>query len=475
MTSLPVVALLIALYVALLFAMRFIALKLLRMRMGAVSTAMPADANLDSLAQVRPATELQFERVDTRPASAEAIEARHAAAVRARWLLRLACALDLVIALAYMFILDTMVTSRGLLGDSMLGYMVLTTLYLTILRYPVYRRQYFARRGWLRDHRGGPLWLLEWVTSPRWQPVLRLLLLASAVQAVLEVWPSSPGIALVLALPTLLLAAAMVWLGRHVQHDPGLSLLFLRVFGGGASAQLTFKGLLERWQHVGLYYTVIDPARLRQRAQVVGWFRLIGGINVIWLSALVGAAYPAVVALLVLEWWMVYAPIFKLSVASRDGLTRLRNEAVRKPRTSSLSFRCLELPCYENTWRFTVGVVAGHVQVILMDLRDYTRGRQGSEFEINFLLDSVPLSHVLFLVLPQEEQQAAVQQVMRDRWQSLAADSPNLALANPSAKLFAVGMAPVASDMQRMMDELIGMAIIPRPPGAVSHGDAPAR
>lgn len=258
----------------------------------------------------------------------------------------------------------------------------------------------------------------------------------------------------------------MIWFGRYIQRTSGLSLLLLRVFGGEESAKLTFKGLLERWRHVGRYYTVIDRTRLRHRAEVIGWFRLIGGVNVIWLSAIVlgwQATVMVVVALLALEWWLVYFPIFRQSVVNREGLLKLLADAERAPRSSDLSFRSLEVPCFENTWRLTVAEIAGRVQVVLMDLRDYTRGRRGSEFEIDHLFDSVPLARVVFLVLPREDRLATVQQVLRHQWRTLATDSPNRVLSGPKAKLYAIEMDPPAADMQCLLDELIGMAIVASP------------
>lgn len=168
----------IPLYLALLFAMRNVMAARLRRQMHAASMLAPTETLLDTETEAPNVKRLGFERLDTQPASPDAELRRKELAARARWLFRIAFVLDLGFAAAYVFGTDYLSGTRG--SDSPLGFVGLIVFYLTLLRYPLYCRQFYGRR-WLQDLELPPVRLFLFSVSPRWQPMLRTLMLAAAV------------------------------------------------------------------------------------------------------------------------------------------------------------------------------------------------------------------------------------------------------------------------------------------------------
>jgi hypothetical protein len=461
---------LVVIYAALLWAMRRVMAALLLRQMEAVSKAAPGRNTPAGDTARRTKSKLGFERLDAQPLSPEVLRMRNAAVAPARRLFRLATALDMGAGLAY-------IEAAGDADKANVGYVAAAVLVIALLRYLMYRRQYFGRRGWLLGHMTGPMVLAEVVATPRWQPVWRGLLLAVAVLGIR--YAEKPAVGLALGAIAACQTIAMIWLSRRVRRDAGLSLLLLRVFGNDKAVRLTFGGLLDRWQHVGPYVTVLDASLLRQRTAFMTWGNYLLRVVVMWFAALVGWEQPlytvaVVLACLGVDATLMYRRISSQRVDSHEGLLKLLAAAGRQPRGSDLRFRTLEVSCFENTWRDAVAEFARRSRVVLMDLRGYTPGRTGCNFEVDFLFDRVPLARMAFLVQPQDL--SSVEQLLCERWQEQDEASPNLGLAQPTAKVYVTGSSP-EDDMQRLLDELIGIAAM-QPPASddaanlASAGDA---
>ena len=120
--------------------------------------------------------------------------------------------------------------------------------------------------------------------------------------------------------------------------------------------------------------------------------------------------------------------------------------------------------CHNNTWKIAVQEFARRSQVLLMDLRGFCSARKGCEYEVDFLLDAVPLSRVLFLVETGGDHDA-VRQLILDRWTFLSPSSPNLHLPDPVVRIY-VSTASDEADVQGILDLLIH---------ATRGADAPAQ
>jgi hypothetical protein len=465
------------LYVPMLFVVRLFVVWLLRRQMGQVSETAPADAPAAG-AETPARSRLRFERLERGSLSPEVEAARNAAVARSRRLFRIALALDVIAGVAYGFAFDSIDKSAFGSNDDVqliLGLVCLLGLpILALVRYAIHRRQYWGDRGALRENSSPPIWAARKLTDPRWQPLLRYLLPFSAAVIVVKFRPSLPSV-LVLALLVALHVTVMLWFDRAIQRNPGLSLLLLRVFGVRKSSALTLDALLDRWRHFGCYLTVMDPELLRLRTPIVTFGNYFLHFPVLALLLFADEWGPIALVMLpslLVVGWSMYRLIARQSVHNVEQLRQMLDLNRRRPRRTDITFRGLEVSCFDNTWRPAVAEAAGRADVVLMDLRGYTPDREGCRTEVNFLFDTLPLDRLLFLMEPGDE--AAIKQLLTDAWRSLARTSPNLGLTQPVAKLLVTrsieGLiarakdaftSDSANDVQHLLDQLIAIAAPP--------------
>lgn len=82
------------------------------------------------------------------------------------------------------------------------------------------------------------------------------------------------------------------------------------------------------------------------------------------------------------------------------------------------------LLCHTSVWQEAFHALLGHVDVVTMDLAGYTQENAGTRFEIRELMDTFPLSHVVWLADPWSDTDFLEGQ-LRATWAGLAAGSPN--------------------------------------------------
>jgi hypothetical protein len=100
-------------------------------------------------------------------------------------------------------------------------------------------------------------------------------------------------------------------------------------------------------------------------------------------------------------------------------------------------FRIAELFCAGDVWRAAVTSLMADAQVVVMDLRSFGRNNQGCVFELQTLLDTMPLPRLMLLV-DRGTQLPFLKQVLDARWQELRIDSPNARAAAPTVQLIEV-------------------------------------
>ena len=69
-----------------------------------------------------------------------------------------------------------------------------------------------------------------------------------------------------------------------------------------------------------------------------------------------------------------------------------------------------------------------------MDLRSFTKERKGCTEEVRQLYNRIDLHHVVFIV-NEETDMAFLRNTMQEAWQAVAASSPKLRSASPTARL----------------------------------------
>lgn len=260
------------------------------------------------------------------------------------------------------------------------------------------------------------------------------------------------------------------------QVETNLTLTHLRVFGLDNTAGFTFGGILRFWHHYGSYFTVVDPSFMRHQFRfwslrslftiigvLLGW--LIGSVA---LTLLLGVqegqsdasfevtAVPMLIVTLILFALANYRRIVKSFARSEEDIDSRMNKLLKKPRNLGLEFKSMPLACFDNTWRLAVLKFVAASNVVLMDLRGFSKERKGCEYEVDFLFDNIEIDRIVFL-LDGESDREAVEQLILERWEYLSVGSPNFHEADHVAQIYASEQQE-KSDMQALIDVLIQVA-----------------
>jgi hypothetical protein len=114
-------------------------------------------------------------------------------------------------------------------------------------------------------------------------------------------------------------------------------------------------------------------------------------------------------------------------------------------------FRIEEVFCAGEIWREAVSELMRDARAVVMDLRTFGRANAGCIYELQGLLDSVPLERALVLVDATTEL-AFLRETLGASWRSLSASSPNLPASQPRLVLLDVTASEsVAVDMIETM------------------------
>ena len=87
-------------------------------------------------------------------------------------------------------------------------------------------------------------------------------------------------------------------------------------------------------------------------------------------------------------------------------------------------FRVNDFFCYDDTWRMVLSRLVGESDVVLMDLRGFSSQNAGCIFEINELINIVPLEQVVF-ISDDTTDELFLRQVMQQSWDHMRSTSPN--------------------------------------------------
>jgi hypothetical protein len=87
-------------------------------------------------------------------------------------------------------------------------------------------------------------------------------------------------------------------------------------------------------------------------------------------------------------------------------------------------FRVNEFFCRPDTWQLTVNRVMSLTDLVVMDLRGFSAKNKGCIYELEALLDNVPLERIVLLV-DSTTDRPFLESVIIERWQKMSANSPN--------------------------------------------------
>lgn len=418
----------------------------------------------------------------------------------ARWiaLFRKALWCDVGVALAYAVLTGAAIAVTDVASDVTWVGPFLGVLYLifALVRYRLYFPKFHTGDGQIgapvddmakfalsaaRNAAAGPIgWIMLFVSSLLTLTMPRLRIWMTGVFVLLSLlFASAMFDEGSIAVGSMLVAAALVhvgvtaWFSRELQRHPGLKLLVLRVFGVDDKATFTFGSVLAVWGFFGNYFTIIDPSYWRHANKLWSIATLL---RVLGTLALLGVVFSstsellplraagadsvalAVAGLLVLGAIVVvaYRTVDAQCIRSREHLHQVLLRLDNRPRGLDVAFRNLMVPCHDNTWKIAVAEFVQHSHVVLMDLRGFSESREGCKFEVNFLLDVLPVERVVFLI-DRSNDRELVGRLLANCWRELNVSSPNLGKPAPQAKLYAAGQEDEA-DVQGLLDLLVTVA-----------------
>lgn len=231
-------------------------------------------------------------------------------------------------------------------------------------------------------------------------------LVATLVQIVLE-W-SSAGWAAPLFLLAFVAYKFVAWFGlvafgsaRSTTAAPRL--LLLRVFGHTRRSQRLLDRLGVRWRHAGPIHLIAGTdvaASCLEPDEVIQF--LAGRLG-------------------------------RLFLASEAQLQARLKALDERPGTDG-RYRVHEYFCRNDVWQAAVREVAARCEVVLMDLRGFTREHRGCRFELRMLLAEVPLERVRLLI-DESVEEGALRQLIATEWNSLPTSAPNRAAPAPMLRI----------------------------------------
>lgn len=172
------------------------------------------------------------------------------------------------------------------------------------------------------------------------------------------------------------------------------SLLLLRVFALGRRSRVLYDALSSRWLRLGNIDMIAGPDLATSTVEPDEFLDFVGGR--------LGQRFV------------------------EDPGTAARRVAERDLHPDPDGYhRVNEFFCRDHTWRSMVQALAREDTAVLMDLRSFSPDNAGCRWELQQLLDTVPLERVLLLVDASTDV-AYLEQTLQQLWAEVDAGSPNL-------------------------------------------------
>jgi hypothetical protein len=185
-----------------------------------------------------------------------------------------------------------------------------------------------------------------------------------------------------------------------------LRLLLLRVFGFSRRSSRLMDLIAARWRYAGNLCLIAAPDLAARTIEPGKLLALLRG------------------------------RLGRLFVHDRTELDR-RLAEIDASRDPDGRFRIAELFCAGDAWRAAVKSLMTDAHVVVMDVRSFGPQHQGCVFELQTLLDTVPLERLMLLV-NRGTKLEFLKQILDAQWRELRIDSPNARAAAPTLQLIEV-------------------------------------
>jgi len=187
--------------------------------------------------------------------------------------------------------------------------------------------------------------------------------------------------------------AGFALLNRKRRKIKGLELLLLRVFSLGKRSEQLYNLIARAWRYVGDIRFITGPDLATATVEPHNFLDYISGR--------------------LRHHFIDSAETLERRIRNLDVVPGLDGR-----------YRIHDFFCYDDTWKMVLSCLAHDSDVILMDLRKFSRTNTGCVFEISELIKHVPLKKVVF-VIDQTTDEAFLREYIEDSWKGLAAGSPN--------------------------------------------------
>jgi hypothetical protein len=198
---------------------------------------------------------------------------------------------------------------------------------------------------------------------------------------------------------------ALASFGRARGRAP--SLLLLRVFALGARSERLFDALTKRWLRAGDISLIAGPDLATSTVEPHEFLDFVGG------------------------------HLSRQFVRDEADLARRLDERALGPDPDG-RYRVNEFFCHADTWQPAMRRLATTADAVLMDLRRFSATNQGCQYELQQLLNTVPLVRVVLLIDATTDR-PFLEATLQRLWQSVGADSPNRRAAAPQLRMLSAG------------------------------------
>lgn len=170
-------------------------------------------------------------------------------------------------------------------------------------------------------------------------------------------------------------------------------LLFLRVFSLGKRSQALYQAMTAFWRLGGNPIFITGPDLLTSTVEPHDFLDFLGN---------------------------------KLQKRFTDSEKTLNQQIDRIDTTPDHdgNYRIQDFFCYDNTWKMALSRLTKESEVILMDLRSFSKKNAGCKFEIEELINHIPTGQVIF-VIDKTTDDSFMRQTMTSAWENMPSDSPN--------------------------------------------------
>jgi hypothetical protein len=183
-----------------------------------------------------------------------------------------------------------------------------------------------------------------------------------------------------------------------------LKLLLLRVFSLGRRSEQLFDALSMHWRYAGSIQMIAGPDLATTTIEPHEFLDFLGG------------------------------QLDRRFIDSRQGLDLRISEMDVKPDRDG-RFRVNDFFCYDDTWKMTLSRLVSESNAVLMDLRSFSQQNAGCIFEINEVIEVMPLERLLFLI-DDTTDELFLRQTVQQSWHRISPTSPNRLSPSGQLRLF---------------------------------------